>query len=216
MSNEAKSQSSRQTLAFRVIHLENLELIAKRGGLHAPSQAPNDGLAYRAIHDQAIQARRGSRAVPCGPGGDIADYVSFYLGARSPMLYRIWKGEVEGYSDGQRPVIYLVTSIERLQELELEFVFTDGHSLAVMTEWFEDPSALADLPWDTIGANFWFDTPEDPDRRRRKQAELLVHRFVPWGAIVGIATIDDEVASDVSERLDRYGLEPPYLKAMPD
>lgn len=167
------------TLAFRILHVDNLELVVRRGGLHAPAHAPANGLVYRAIHDQAIQARRGRWQVPCGPGGQITDYVSFYLGPRSPLLYRIWKNQVGGYQEGQRPVIYLVTSVEKLQELEVSFVFTDGHSLAAMTGWFDDPAHLTDLPWEDIRADFWFDTPEDPDRGRRKQAELLVHEFVP-------------------------------------
>lgn len=207
--------SRKATLAYRILHIDNLELLARRGGLHAPAHAPADGLAYRSIHDQAIQARRGGRRVPCGPGGRVTDYVSFYLGPRSPMLYRIWKNEVVGYEDGQRPVVYVVTSVERLQELGLDFVFTDGHSLAELTEWFDDSTRLVDLPWNDIEADFWFDTPEDPDRGRRKQAELLVHEFVPWEAVVGISAIDDEMVTEVSRRLKASGLEPPYLKAMP-
>lgn len=204
------------TLAYRIVHIDNLELIARRGGLHAPARVPDDGLPYRAIHDQTIQARRGSWPVHCGPGGQVADYVSFYLGPRSPMLYRISKNEVAGYEQGQRPVIYLVTSVERLQEHELPFVFTDGHSLAAVTEWFDDPRHLVDLPWADIEAGYWFDTETDPDRKRRKQAELLVHDFVPWAAIVGVATIDEEMASEVSNRLEASGCETPHLKPRPD
>ncbi len=131
------------------------------------------------------------------------------------MLYRIWKNEVAGYEDGQRPIIYAVTSVERLQELGVDFVFTDGHSLAELTDWFDDPARLADLPWDDIEADYWFDTPEDPDRGRRKQAELLVHELVPWNALVGLAAIDDEMVAEVAKRLGALGLEPPHLKAMP-
>jgi len=204
------------TLAYRILHIDNLALLVHRGGLHAPAHAPANGLVYRAIHDQAIQTKRGGWEVPCGPGGRITDYVSFYLGPRSPMLYRIWKNQVMGYEEGQRPVVYLVTSVKKLQELELDFVFTDGHSLATMTEWFDDPARLADLPWEDIEATFWFDTPEDPDRGRRKQAELLVHQLVPWEALVGLAAIDDQMVSELSKRLQSLGVEPPHLKARPD
>ena len=122
----------RPTLIYRIVHIDNLATLARRGYVHAPASQPEDGLAYRAIHDESIRLRRGGRSVPCGPGGTVDDYVSFYLGPRSPMLYRIWKGTVpcEG---GQRSVVYLVSSVEKLQELHIPFVFSDGHGLSAIT-----------------------------------------------------------------------------------
>lgn len=201
----------RPVLAYRIVHLDNLEVLASRGHLHAPNHAPDDGRSYRAIHDQSIQARRGDRPVPCGPGGRIGDYVSFYLGPRSPMLYRIAQGEVPGYDGGQREVIYLVTSLERLGELDLRFVFTDGHSLASITRWYEDPTELRGPEWDweSIYAEYWFDRDDDPDRQRRKQAELLVHEGVPWEGLVGIATHDPEAADLVTRTLRAVAAEGP-------
>lgn len=139
------------------------------------------------------------------------------------MLYRISKNEVPGHEGGQNEVIYLVTSIERLRELGLRFVFTDGHSLATITRWFEDPAELTapDWDWDSIRARFWFDRDDDPDRQRRKQAELLVHEGVPWEALVGIATLDSDSAERVQKTLQDLaaaGLEPaqPYVKPKPE
>lgn len=106
------------TLVYRITHVDNLLTLSRRKGLHAPASLPEDGLEYRPIHDESIRHRRAVRPLPCGPGGTVADYVSFYLGHRSPMLYRIWKEKAlsEG---GQRPVVYLVSSVERLLELNL-------------------------------------------------------------------------------------------------
>lgn len=189
-----------------MVHLGNLVTLVRRGGLHAPASRPDDGLPYLAIHDESIRLRRGKRTIPCGPGGSVSDYVSFYLGTRTPMLYRISRNAVE-YVGGQRPVVYLVSSIEMLQKRNIPFVFSDGHGLSAITRWYDDPVDLDQVDWPAVSAMYWNDTEEDPDRCRRKQAELLAHRFVPWDAIGGIAVFDEEVQRDVETRLRGLELE---------
>ncbi len=49
---------------------------------------------------------------PFGPSGTLDDHVPFYFAPRSPMLYSIHGGYVEGYVVGQRSVIHLVSSAE--------------------------------------------------------------------------------------------------------
>lgn len=31
---------------YRFVHLDNLDLLLRRGGLHAPNHTPDDGLVY--------------------------------------------------------------------------------------------------------------------------------------------------------------------------
>jgi ssDNA thymidine ADP-ribosyltransferase, DarT len=198
------------TLIYRIVHVDNLQALVRSGGLYAPTSCPEGGPSYRPIHDESIRPRRGARAIFCGPGGAVDDYVSFYLGPRSPMLYRLARTE------GQGRVVYLVSSVERLQELKLRFVYSDGHGLPAITRWFDDPAHLDGLDWETILSRFWFDTEEDPDRCRRKQAELLVHRFVPWEALLGIAAISEEMLEEVRARLGETLGQMPYLRVRPD
>jgi len=47
------------------------------------------------------------------------------------------------------------------------------------------------------------------DRKRRKQAEFLVHRFFPWHLITEIGVIDDKVAGRVTELLEGATHKPP-------
>ena len=48
-------------------------------------------------------------------------------------------------------------------------------------------------------AHQWNDTPEDPDRQRRKQAEFLVHGFCPWELIDGVAVVSTAMERRVTE-----------------
>lgn len=43
---------------YRLVHVDTLETLLTRGALHAPNWTPDDGLAYRTIHDVSVQASR--------------------------------------------------------------------------------------------------------------------------------------------------------------
>lgn len=88
-----------RTPIFRILHMDNLELILKSGGMHASNYLPNDiNSNYKSIHDADIQKRRKKTGIPCEPKGVISDYVPFYFGPRSPMLLKLKSGQVENYS----------------------------------------------------------------------------------------------------------------------
>jgi hypothetical protein len=176
-------------LIYRMIHLDNLDVCLARGGIHAVNRVPNDGLDYRCIHYDTLQAIRHDRSVQIAgvERGTLHDYVPFYFGPRSPMLYALKNGRVEGYSEGQEPLIYLVAYAERVAECGYPFVFSDGHGIMKFSRWFDDLRDLHYVDWETVNANFWADTVEDNDRKRRKQAEFLVRDFCPWSLIHGVA-----------------------------
>ena len=120
---------------LRLMHLDNLSVCLQRGALHAPLHAPQDGLQYRPIHNVDIQNERKLRPIACGAGGTIHDYVAFYFGMRSPMLYVLQSGRVEGYNEGQEPLIYVVSTVDAVQQAGLRFIFSDGQGIAAYTLW---------------------------------------------------------------------------------
>jgi len=63
---------------------------------------------------------------------------------------------------------------------------------------------LKKLDWDAINASHWEDTPEHPDRKRRKQAEFLVHRECPWDLVKCIGVINAEAQQKVLSILAQY------------
>ena len=199
----------RPTPVYRFMHIDNLSVILDRGGMHAPNYTPEGEYGYRVIHNVDIQKVRRQRPIPCGPGGTVHDYVAFYFGPRSPMLFQLHTGRVEGYDEGQEPLIYTVSTVEEIVEANLDSVFSDGHGIAAFTQWFDDLDDLDKVDWDMAYADYWADTVEDMDRQRRKQAEFLVHRFCPWKVIQRIGVLNDAVKKKVERILERHNVSTP-------
>ena len=193
------------TAIYHITHARNLSGIIERGELVCDRVRIADGIANVNIGHADIKQWRMGRAVKAGPGGVIADYVPFYFAPRSPMLLSINGGNVAGYSEGQRPVVHLVASAEAVQAAGLGFAFTDGHAPMAVTKHFDDLAELVQVDWSVMPLTYWYDTQEDPDRKRRRQAEFLVHGSVPWTMIEEIGVLDAGVAAAVEELLDGIG-----------
>lgn len=193
-----------QITLYRLVHVDTLPTLLARGALHAPNCTPADGLAYRTIHSVSVQASRHNRPILCGPGGTCHDYVPFYFGPLSVMLLNLKTGRVEGYTEGQAPLVYLTTTIARVQAAGCGFVFSDGHGLATFTSWYDDLGQLDEVDWNLVGARYWADKPDDNDRQRRKQAEFLVWRSLDWSLIEGIGVLNVPVKVQVEALLDQY------------
>lgn len=178
-----------------------MHVCLRRGALHAPNHTPGDGLTYRTIHNVDIQEQRKGTRIPCGPGGVIHDYVSFYFGPRSPMLFQLHTGWVVGYTEGQEPLVYLVSRAQAVQQTGTGFVFSDGHGIAVFTSWFDNLGDLDEVDWEAAYARIWRDTVDDMDRQRRKQAEFLVHQQCSWALIHEIAVVNQAIKARVEEIL---------------
>ena len=192
------------TPIYRLVHVDNLTTLLERGRLHSPTYTPDDGLPYKTIHKKDVQASRRAKPIPCGPGGSAHDYVPFYFGSLSVMLLNLKTGRVDGYDEGQEPLLYLVSSAQTIAEEGRGFVFTDGHGLAKFTDWYDDLKHLKAIDWEMVGQRYWADTPDDNDRQRRKQAEFLAWRSVRWSMISEIGVFNQDVATVVDRTLDRY------------
>jgi ssDNA thymidine ADP-ribosyltransferase, DarT len=179
------------TPIYRLVHVDNLTALLTRGRLHAPHHMPADGMPYRTIHDANVQANRRIKDVPCGPGGTVHDYLPFYFGPLSVMLLQLKTGQVAGYTEGQEPLVYLRTTVQAVTQAGCPFVFTDGHGLAKFTRWFDDLAHLDEVDWPLVRDRFWADTPDDNDRKRRKQAEFLVWQGLDWDLLDGIGVFSD-------------------------
>lgn len=106
------------------------------------------------------------------------------------MMLKLKTGQVAGYNEGQDPLIYLVSTAQAVESAGLDFVYSDGHGLAMFTEWFEELDCLDAVDWAVVNLRYWTDTINDMDCQRKKQAEFLVHQCCPWTLIQEIVVID--------------------------
>lgn len=187
------------TYIYHFTHAKNLPAILNAGCVYCQSQLPPNSQGVDISHYD-IQERRSTKPVRCGPGGVLHDYVPFYFATRSPMMYVLSKGGVEGYDEGTRPLIYLVSSVQRVQEDGLAFVFSDGHPTKAFSRTYDDISHLEEIDWGVMDAWYWNDTLDDPDKKRRRQAEFLIHRALPWGSVEFLAVS----SVSLKERLEKF------------
>lgn len=198
------------TNIYHITNINNLASILNCGGLIAYNTLQTTGINYTNIAHQNIQYRRATTNVPCSAGGTLHDYVPFYFAPRSPMLYTIRRGNVAGYAQGQNSVIHLVSTAQAVQTQGLAFAFTDGHAVMAYAGFYD---SLANLPsaidWQLMNSDFWFDTPQDPNRKCRRQAEFLVHQFCPWTLIAEIGVINNTIQAEVVQILQSFNQQTP-------
>ncbi len=189
---------------FHITHIQNLSGILSVGGLRSNRLLQQASVPYSNIAHQTIQDRRATAPVPCGSGGTLHDYVPFYFAPRSPMLYTINQGNVPGCTS-QQAVVHLVSTAEVVHASGAACVFTDGHAVMAYSSFFTDLADLAQVDWTVMRATYWNNTPDDPDRRRRRQAEFLVRDFFPWSLCLGVGVADEQTKGRVEEILRAAG-----------
>lgn len=84
---------------------------------------------------------------------------------------------------------------------------TEGHAAMAYTAFFDEIEYLYGdgvIDWEIMEANYWADTQEDGDRKRRRQAEFLVHQFFPWQLIQEIGVINPAIQTQVREILQSF------------
>jgi hypothetical protein len=116
---------------------------------------------------------------PNPPGGQFSEYIPFYLGPRSPMLYQIATGWEEIERVHQQEIVYIISSFKKIDEHGLTYFFTDGHARSRTSKPYIDKKDFKKLDWDTIYATWWNNDAADLRRKERKQAELLVKNHLP-------------------------------------
>ena len=190
-------------------HVDNLSSILGEGGVLSYHEMDRRGIGHHNIAYVHIQARRESTIVFGAKGGCLHDYVPFHFGPKPPMLLTISSGNVPNHTEGQPPLVYLVSTAQAVEAAGLPFAFTDGHATMAITEFFDDLDRLDQIDWPVIHGKWWNDTPEHPDRKRRRQAEFLVHQKFPIELIQEIVVLNAGTQAKVLEILSGSGLEVP-------
>lgn len=203
------------TPVLHFTHVAHLAAVATHG-LLADTVAQERGLLTNEVGNREIKERRRRRPVPISPGGVVADYVPFYFAPRSPMMYSIYRGNVAEYSEGTEPLVYLVSTVERLIEVGCAIVTTDRNAVLGYTEFrhgLDDLEVLVD--WPLMRATMWNDTVQEPDRMERRMAECLAHEAVPWEAFTEIHVRNPDRRAEVEAAL-APGIAPGPVHVTPD
>jgi hypothetical protein len=180
---------------YRITHINNLQHILRFGLTTAGH--PNANPKFIGIGDKTLIAVRKDKFVPVFSNGQLSEYVPFYLGAHSPMLLQIKTGNQGVQKRPQSEIIYLISTVDKLQELGCDFCFTDGHAWDSLSRFYDAPSDIDKIDWQIVKEKNWANTDEDIDRKRRKQAEVLVKTEVPVAALEAILVFDEAGATFV-------------------
>ena len=169
-------------------HIENIPHIIDNGITHKNSVNSNSN--YKAIGDNSLISTRASYIMP---NNDVlGEYIPFYLGVRTPMLYVIQKGYNGVTSVHPKNIVYCVSNIQKILDDDLDFVYTDGHATDNFTTYYQPEHILhiqSQVDFDAVSATFWKDE-TDLDLKRRKEAEFLIKQDLPYKSIIGFVTFD--------------------------
>lgn len=151
---------------------------------------------FRNIGNVDLIGKRSHRVVHVGPGGMLSDYVPFYFTPFSIMMFNIHTG----YNVKQVPndqIVILTSSLHRVAELGIRFVFTDQHAYLRNANFYTDFQDLEQLDWDLWNRKDFKHDPDDPGKKDRYQAEALIWKCLPVEGLMGICCYD----SDIEERI---------------
>jgi hypothetical protein len=80
-----------------------------------------------------------------------------------------------------------------------------------ISRFFTDPADLKNIDWQIMSATYWCDTIQDPDRKRRRQAEFLAWQFFPWSLVSAIGVKTPSTAAVVHQLLQSAAHRPTVL-----
>lgn len=201
------------TRLFHMTACNNLESILNSGALLCKNSTSVNGIAYENIAHTTIQNRRSAKAIPIPPCGVLHDYVPFYFAPRSPMLYAINQGNVDGCDYRQDDIIYFQTTVQSLNENGSLYIFSDRNATLEYALFENDYDQLSQMiNWNYITSSpsldgycrYFHTTPQYPERGEIRQAELLIYRQLALNHIQSIGVYNQNTLEIVNELLSRY------------
>jgi hypothetical protein len=192
-----------KALIFRIMHRDNITWTLDHG-LHASSSGVKDP-NFRNIGNVDLIDKRSRRVVPAGPGGVLSDYVPFYFTPFSIMMFNIHTGRNVRQVPNEEIVI-LVSSLRKVAEMGIPFVFTDQHAYPLMANYFTAQNDLDKVDWSLLNRRDFKHDPDDPGKKERYQAEALVWRHLPLEALLGICSYSSAVDEGIQAELAKRNL----------
>ncbi len=188
----------KNTWLFRIVHIDNLKYLLEHGMFHKLHESADPN--YINIGDNTLIQQRNDHDVGISPpNGQLGEYVPFYFGGLSPMLLNIKTGHRGIIQRPQEEIIYICCNIQSIIERCSFWCFTDGHAKNAITTFYNHVVDLSHVDLKLAGERYWYNTDEDFDKMRKKQAEFLVKFHVPADCISNIIVYNDAANKQVSE-----------------
>lgn len=188
-----------KTYLYRMTHIENIPHILRYGITHSSSHNANPD--FIPIGDSTLISTRNDFLL--NNGRTLGEYIPFYFGRRTPMLYVMQKGYNMVRPTPAEDIVYCVTSVQKIIEQGLDFVFTDGHAVDKFTGQYaiDDINNIDNIVnrQDVNAMDWKKDT--DLDLKRRKQAEFLVCGDIAIDGILGFLVYNENAKT----RILNYG-----------
>lgn len=194
--------SPEKALIFRILHRSNLPWILDNG-IHARNGEKFDP-NYRNIGNLELIDKRARRVVQIPPGGTLNDYVPFYFTPYSIMMFNIKTGYGGVPKLPNDDIVILVSSLHKLVEEDVPFIFTNQHAYPQIAEYFSDLRDLDNVDWPLLQSRNFKHDPDDPGKKERYQAEALVWKHVPVSALLGVCchskAVEEQIKSEIEDR----------------
>lgn len=196
---------------YHITHADNLPLILAADGLWSDAVMLQRGGPSAAIGMGSIKQRRLRLPVKCQPGDKVGEYVPFYFGPRSIMLYLIHAANHPelAYRGGQGPIVHLEADLnEAIAWADADgrrWAFTLSNAGSAYAEFRADPTQLHEINWGAIAARDF----RNSEINEGKQAEFLVRECFPWTLIRRIGVHSSTVQSRVIRAIASTGHRPP-------
>jgi hypothetical protein len=202
---------------YHIVHVDRLPAILGAGGLRSDAAMARRQDAGTTIGMGSIKTRRLRLPVTCHHGTMVGEYVPFYFCSRSIMLYVIHRAnhpELD-YRGGQGPIIHLEADLHRVIAWAdgngRRWAFSLSNAGAFYTRFRSEVGQLGEVDWPAVAATDF----RSAEVKEGKQAEFLVHEFLPWELVERIGAISQAMAQQVANALHGAAFRP-RIEIRPD
>jgi hypothetical protein len=191
-------------LIFRIEHVDNLAWNIEKGFLYSRNSGEVNP-TFVDIGNPDLIDMRSHRIVPVAPGGTLSDYVPFYFTPSSVMMLNIITGQGGVPKRPKSDIVIFVSSLHKLRETGLQFLFTDRHAYPNDARFFSDIESLDQVHWEILQKRDFKGEDGYFNKQSHYQAEALIYQQVPMSAILGICCVSAIVKEQVETILEGLG-----------
>lgn len=123
------------------------------------------------------------------------------------MAYNIKTGYNGIAKRSNKEIIIIVSSLIRLANNGNKFIFTNKHAINIDAKFYSSIDDLGVIDWDILRRCDFARDNDDLDKTSRYQAEALIYKHVPLGALAGIACYDSEQKEHIESVAEKKGCE---------